>query len=119
MLRAGMSFDLAHGTKIHADMNRKFHNEVGQVNVTVTPEPGWIFAKQRHEADHPLEEAARKNLIVEGTRFERRTRFGVEGGVVRFFEGKRCRTMSMDVVRMFISTDRIEGENDIGLEIGR
>src|SRR5215207_1849606 len=105
MLCTGMYFDCAHGTQIHANMDREIHDEVGQVDVAIAPKFFGVFAEQRHKAHCPLEEATRKNLIVKSQRLERRTSLGVERGVIRFFESKRCRLLNMNVIRMFISTD--------------
>src|SRR5258708_34561935 len=107
MLSTSVMFDLGYRANIHANMDRKIYNKVGQVNVTVAPKLGGVFAEQGHEANCPFEEAPRKNLIVQSQRLERRASFGVERSVVRFFEGEGCRLMHMNMIRMFISTDGV------------
>src|SRR5512141_1369105 len=116
MLLPGFAFDLRHGTDIHAGMDGKIDDQFGQVDVTIATEFGWVFSKYRHETHRPFEKGFWENVIVEGTRFKRRPSLGVERGDVRFFKGERCRLLNVDMVRMFVSADWVEGQDDIRFE---
>ena len=49
--------------------------------------------------------------------FKGQTGFGIKGWIIRFFESQFGSPVDMNMIRVFVSPDRVERKNNIGFKV--